>query len=65
MKSPIITKERVDVDISSEVMAFGLKVGVAGCAMIGIWAVCCLLAALVSSGPVQMVRGYITAITGF
>lgn len=64
MKSPIITKDRVDVDISSEVMAFGFKVGVAGSAIIGIWAACCLLAALVSSGPVQMVRGYITAITG-
>lgn len=65
MKSPIITRERVDENISSEVMAFGFKVGVTGCAMIGIWAVCCMLAALVSAGPVQMVRGYITAITGF
>ena len=65
MKSPIISKENIDINISSEIMAFALKVGVSTCALIGIWSVCCLLAGLVSSGAVQMARGYITAITGF
>lgn len=65
MKSPIVTREKIDIDISNEVMTFGFKVGVTGCALIGIWAVCCMVAGLVSSGPVQMVRGYITAVTGF
>lgn len=65
MKSPIITKEKVDVEISTEIMAFGFKVGVTSCALIGIWAACCLVAALISSGPIQMARGYISAITGF
>ncbi|MFW2365805.1 MAG: hypothetical protein ACN4GW_05270 [Desulforhopalus sp.] len=65
MKSPIITREKIDTDISNEIVAFGFKIGVTGCALVGIWAVCCLLAGLASSGPVQMIRGYITAITGF
>lgn len=65
MESPIITREKVDVEISTEIMAFGFKVGAASCGLIGLWAACCLVAALISSGPIQMARGYITAITGF
>ncbi len=65
MKSPIITRENIRVDFSDEVMRFTLKVGTALGALIGIWAVSCLVAGLTSVGPIQMVRGYITAITGF
>jgi hypothetical protein len=65
MKSPIITKERVQVDITDEVMRFTLKVGTTLGALIGIWAVSCLVAGLINVGPLQMVRGYITAITGY
>ncbi len=65
MKSPIITREKIQVDITDEVMRFTLKVGTALGALIGIWAVSCLVAALISVGPLQMAKGYITAITGF
>ncbi len=65
MKSPIITKEKIQIDINEEVMGFGLKLGTAISALIGIWAVSCVVAGLMSAGPVQMARGYITAITGF
>jgi len=34
------------------------------CALIGIWGVTCIVAALTNVGPLKMVRGYITAITG-
>lgn len=64
MQSPIITREKVQVDIADEVMRFTLKVGSVFCALIGIWAVSCLVAGLISVGPLQMVTGYITAITG-
>ncbi len=65
MKSPIITREKIQFDISDEVMGFTLKLGTVLSAMIGVWAVSCLVAGLISVGPLQMVKGYITAITGF
>jgi hypothetical protein len=65
MKSPIITKEKIQVDINDEIMGFALKVGTVLGALIGFWAVSCLVAGLISVGPLQMARGYITAITGF
>jgi hypothetical protein len=66
MKSPIIiTRENIQVNVADEVMRFSLKVGTVLGALIGIWAVSCLVAALISVGPLQMARGYITAITGF
>ncbi len=65
MKSQIITKEKIQVDIADEVMRFTVKVGAALGALIGIWAVSCLVAALVNVGPLQVVKGYITAITGY
>ena len=65
MKSPIITREKVQVDVTDEVMGFAYKLGTVLSALIGIWAVSCLMAGAISVGPLQLVRGYITAITGF
>lgn len=64
MKTPIILKEKVDVDITEEVVSFSAKVGTVVGAMIGIWALTSLFAGLASVGPLGMVRGYLTAITG-
>lgn len=65
MKSPIITREKIQVDIADEVMSFTFKVGTALGVLIGFWAVSCLVAGLINVGPLQMAKGYITAITGF
>ncbi len=65
MKSPIITRKKIQVDIADEVMSFTFKVGTVISALIGIWAVSCLTTALINVGPLQMAKGYITAITGF
>ena len=65
MKTPIITKRKVNVDISHEVMSFIAKVMGVSIAFIGVWAIACLVSALISVGPMQMLRGYITAITGY
>lgn len=64
MKSQIITKEKTDLDVSDECSRFGLRIGGLVCALIGLWGVACLLFALVSAGPMEMIRGYITAVTG-
>lgn len=65
MKSQIITKEKVNVDINDEVMGFAFTLGKVFCTLIGFWAVACVVAGLISFGPLQMIRGYITSITGF
>jgi hypothetical protein len=64
MKTPILVKDNIDMDISLEVMRFFARVGAVLGALIGIWALTNLAAALASVGPLAMVRGYITAITG-
>ena len=65
MNSPVISKDKVQVDISNEIMRFILNIGIVLCALIGTLAVTCLVSTLISTGPLQMARGYITAITGY
>ncbi len=65
MDAPIITKEKVQVNVADEVLGFSLKVGGVACALIGAWAVSCLLAGLIRFGAVDMIKGYVSAITGF
>ena len=64
MKTPVISKDKIHVDIANEIMRFMLKVGIVLCALIGTLAFTCLASRLISAGPLQMARGYITAITG-
>ncbi|NOR25391.1 MAG: hypothetical protein GQ542_13585 [Desulforhopalus sp.] len=64
MNTQIITKEKTQIDLTNELMSFTLKAGSVLCALIGIWGVACIVAALTNVGPLKMVRGYITAITG-
>lgn len=64
MESSIITKDKIRVEYADELMRFGLKVAVVSGSVIGIWAVTCMLVCLVDLGPLEMIRGYITAITG-
>ncbi|WP_457576101.1 hypothetical protein [Desulfomarina sp.] len=64
MKSIITTSEKTTVNISDEIMGFSLKVGAVIGTVIGIWAMACLVAGLINSGPTGLVKGYITAITG-
>jgi len=65
MESPIITRDNIRIDIADEIMRFALKLGAVLSPLIGIWAVSCLIAGLITVGPLQMVTGYFTAITGF
>jgi hypothetical protein len=65
MNSQILQQEKIAVDTTSEVSSFIARVGSAAGILIGVWAVTALVAALVQVGPLTMLRGYITAITGF
>lgn len=64
MKSSIITKKNVTIDTTDEILVLGLRAGVVMSALIGTWALCCVVSALIHAGPLAMLRGYITAITG-
>lgn len=64
MKAPIITNEKIETNVTDEVMSLGYKLGIALCSVIGVWAVSCLLAGVVKFGAASLVKGYITAITG-
>lgn len=65
MKSRTVINENVTIDVTEEIMGFGLKVGAVLSALIGIWGFTCLLAGLVNFGPLEMIKGWFTAITGF
>ena len=64
MNTPIITKEKIQINLADEVMSFSLKAGTVLCALIGILGVTCIVSALTNAGPLKMIQGYITAITG-
>lgn len=64
MKTPTITNENTTVDVTEEVMSFSLKVGAVLSALVGIWGVTCLLAGLINAGPLGMLKGYLSAVTG-
>lgn len=65
MNSPVISKDKVQIDIACEIMKLIMKIGIVLCTLIGTLAVTCLVSTLISTGPLQMARGYITAITGY
>jgi len=64
MKTSTLTNENTTLDVTEEVMSFSLKVGAVLSALVGIWGLTCLLAGLINAGPLGMLKGYITAITG-
>lgn len=65
MKSRTLINNKVDIDISNEVLLFAFRTVATAGAVIGTWALCCIGSALLSQGPLNMLRGYITAMTGF
>lgn len=65
MKSPTIINENTNIDINDEIMGFSFKVGMALAALVGIWGLTCLVSGLVNAGVGGMLKGYISAITGF
>lgn len=65
MKTLINTTRRTETDVGHEVSVALFTVIGASAALIGIWATACLIGGLASKGFLTMLRGYITAITGY
>lgn len=64
MTANIKTTTRTKADVGYEASAFALGTGMVMAALVGIWGAACLLSALVSVGPLNVVKGYITALVG-
>ena len=59
------TRIETKTDVGYETSRFGLGVGMAMAALIGLWGVACLIGGLASNGVGGMLKGYLTALTGF
>jgi hypothetical protein len=58
------TTTRTQVEAGYETSKFALGTGMAMAALVGIWGTACLLSALVTVGPLNVVKGYLTALIG-
>ena len=52
------------IETGYETSKFALGVGMTMTALVGIWGVVCLTSAMVSMGPLNVVKGYLTAVIG-
>jgi len=64
-----INKTRVKVNDQAQVLDATSKVTVAlfggAATLIGLWAVACFAGALMTAGPVGLIKGYFSAVSGF
>ena len=57
------TEEKTDA--GNEVSRFGLNIILSMAALIGLWGTACLIGGLATNGVVGMLKGFLTALTGF
>jgi len=58
------TTTRNQTEVGYEVSKFAFGTGMAMAGLIGLWGTACLVSALVSVGPLSVVKGYFTAMLG-
>ena len=58
------TTTRTQADVGYETSKFALGTGMVMAALVGLWGTACLVSALVSVGPMNVVKGYFTALIG-
>ena len=58
------TTTRTQAEVGYEASKFALGTGMAMAALVGIWGAACLVSALVNVGPMNVVKGYLTAMIG-
>ena len=59
------TRTETKTEVGYEASRFGMSVGMGLAALIGLWGAACLIGGLASNGVGGMLRGYLTALTGF
>jgi len=65
MKTLLKTDRQTRTSLDHEVSQFIFTIVSASAVLIGIWGAACLISGFLSNGFVSMLRGYVTAVTGF
>lgn len=65
MKTIVESTRTSETEVTHDVLSILATLVSASALLIGIWAIACFASALLSHGLTGLVRGYITAITGF
>jgi hypothetical protein len=58
------TKTEIQVEAGYETSKFAHGTGMVMASLIGIWGFACLMSALITIGPMDVVKGYLTALIG-
>ncbi len=58
------TTTSTQIEAGYETSKFALGAGMTMAALVGIWGFACLASAMISVGPLNVVKGYLTAVIG-
>ena len=58
------TTTRTQVDAGYETSKFALGVGITMAVLVGLWGTVCLVNALATTGPLNLIKNYFTAVLG-
>jgi hypothetical protein len=58
------TTTNTQIDAGNETSKFALGLGISMAALVGLWGTACLVSAMLSMGPLNVVKGILTAILG-
>lgn len=64
MNANINTTTRTQAEVGYEASKFALGTGIAMAALVGVWGAVCLVSAFVTVGPLNVLKGYLTAMIG-
>jgi len=58
------TTTNTQIEAGYETSKFALGAGMTMAALVGIWGFACIASAMMSMGPMNVVKGYLTAVVG-
>ena len=58
------TTTNTQIDAGYETSKFALGLGLSMAALVGLWGTACLVSAMLSMGPLNVVKGFLTAVLG-
>ncbi len=64
MNTKTQTASSPHLDAAYEISSFALGVAMTMASLVGVWGVTCLTSAMSTIGPLDVVKGYLTAIIG-
>lgn len=65
MKTIVDRTRTTEAEVTHDVLGVMMTLLSVSAALIGIWAAACFVGAILNHGLVSVIRGYVTAVTGF